>query len=112
MDSDPLPSARYNIVRFFGYGDRHVSFSLSRVEDIFELQVPRLQIVRSGMPSNAPKSDLGQPSGGDEEKRVLRNEIKAWWQAVAEHIDKIVSIVLSWFGVPFYLTYPVFRRNN
>lgn len=83
-------SVRYSIVRLFGYGSRHVSFSLSSVEDVFELQVPRLQI-RTGTPSKPAKLvDV------EEDKRVLRSEIKGWWQAAAEHLDKLVSsLILS-----------------
>jgi 1-phosphatidylinositol-3-phosphate 5-kinase len=90
-DADrPLPRARFNVVRFFGVGVTAVSFALSRVEDVFELCVPRIQITRSGAPE---KSAHGESSrlAEDEEKRLLRAEIKAWWQGVAEHLDRLVS---------------------
>jgi hypothetical protein len=27
----------------------------------------------------------------DEEKRALRSEIKAWWEGVADHLDRLVG---------------------
>jgi 1-phosphatidylinositol-3-phosphate 5-kinase len=85
--------AQTNIVRLFGYGARHVAFSLSRVDDVFELQVPRLQLA-----ARPPKPAEDQPPPGEEEKRVLRAEIKAWWQAVAEHLDRLVGHARVSFG--------------
>jgi 1-phosphatidylinositol-3-phosphate 5-kinase len=77
---------RYSIVRLLGYRTRHVSFSLSPVEDVYEIQVPRLQVGTGTFikPTKAADSE-------EEDKRVLRSEIKAWWQAVTEHLDKLVS---------------------
>jgi hypothetical protein len=31
----------------------------------------------------------------EEEKRVLRREIKVWWEGVADHLDKLVNISFS-----------------
>lgn len=95
----PLPRSRLNIIRCFGHRGRVVTLSLSVVEDIFDVRVPRLQILRSALPER-----LTPPKGGkmaeeaekaaDEAKKGLRKEIKEWWQAVAEHLDKLVR--------PFY----------
>jgi 1-phosphatidylinositol-3-phosphate 5-kinase len=79
------------MVRFFGYGRRWVSFSLSRVDDVFELRVPRLQVVRSGMVEHSGRSvDDKTLAEDDEAKKTLRREIRAWWQGVAEHLDRLV----------------------
>jgi 1-phosphatidylinositol-3-phosphate 5-kinase len=65
------------------------------IEDIFELQVPRLQITRSNGDKYArnsiDKEDPNTDNNGEEEKKLLRREIKSWWEGVADHMDKLVS---------------------
>lgn len=101
-----LPASRFNIIRHFvhGKGRHRVSFTLSPIDDVFELRVPRLQITRkfgdkgaaSARSSIASASATSVSGGGgagtpvDEEKRALRREIKAWWEGVADHLDKLV----------------------
>lgn len=76
-----------------------VTFALSVVDDIFDLRVPRLQIVRSPLPEKAP-ARVAKTFSEDEERaaedvrRVLRREIKKWWHAVAEHLDELVGYLL------------------
>ncbi|KAJ3784336.1 hypothetical protein GGU10DRAFT_388377 [Lentinula aff. detonsa] len=83
-----------------------VSFKIDPVEDIFELRVPRLQIFPLGVGGgsnevqNSATSIYGTVGGkgkqtqgehhtskGEEEKKILRREIKAWWEGVADYID-------------------------
>lgn len=103
--SDPenassLPSNRLNIVRHFSHRARIVSFAVSEVPDIFELRVPKLQIIRDHVAEKSTGSSSDEShdsvSDGDDEKKVLRREIKAWWQGVAEHIDGLVSARFMW----------------
>ncbi|KAH9920629.1 uncharacterized protein B0H18DRAFT_1023703 [Fomitopsis serialis] len=92
----PLPSTRFNILRRFECGVRTVTFSLSVVEDIFELKVPRLQIVRRRQvekgsdkeTASAPASPV-KVNSSDDDRRMLRKEIMRWWQGLSEHIDKL-----------------------
>ena len=91
-NSPDLPASRLNIVRHFSTASVDVSFTLSTIEDIFELKVPRLQIVRDT--EKASVTPLGRKEGSEDEarpKKELRREIKKWWEGVADHIDKIVS---------------------
>ncbi|THH14287.1 hypothetical protein EW146_g6020, partial [Bondarzewia mesenterica] len=90
----PLPQSRLNIIRHFSYKSHTVSFTVSTIEDIFELRVPRLQITRSNVANKRTekaqeKQDSIQHSEGEEEKRDLRKEINNWWQRIAEHLDKL-----------------------
>jgi 1-phosphatidylinositol-3-phosphate 5-kinase len=93
----PLPASRLNIVRLFSSSSWTMSVSLSTKEDVFELRVPRLQIVRYPVRDKASESSPSHAEGqaldgsNNEEKKVLRREIVSWWQSVAEHIDKLVS---------------------
>lgn len=97
----PLPSSRFNILRHFSFKSHTVSFTISPIEDIFELRVPRLQITRgtNGADKLTEKDRVGDLTvfqrasvEGDVEKRELRKEINGWWQGVAEHLDKLVCV--------------------
>ncbi|KAI0299986.1 hypothetical protein B0F90DRAFT_1810525 [Multifurca ochricompacta] len=88
--STPLPASRFNIIRHFSYKSYRVSFTLSPIDDIFELQLPRLQFTKGD----------GAVDDTDTEKKELRQEIKHWWQAVAEHLDKVEAEFAG--GGPLY----------
>ena len=108
-----LPKERMNIVRHFsvvaspspsalqgedGDKDREVSFTLSAVDYIFELRVPRLQMTSQREREKCSLSLEAVPGGEDKdkgdrdgEKKELRREIKRWWEGVADHMDTLVS---------------------
>ncbi|KAJ7687858.1 hypothetical protein B0H17DRAFT_1069454 [Mycena rosella] len=100
-----LPAARLQIVRHFSAHGHVVSFALSAIEDIFELRVPRLQIVRKGGGGGDKSARTSMASSRDEEgkdgkpveeeKRTLRREIKAWWEGVADHMDKLETTIMG-----------------
>ena len=56
--------------------------------------MPRLQIVRGngGRLSQDPVANQTGNTEAEEERRVLRREIKRWWEAIADHMDKLVSM--------------------
>ena len=89
----PLPKMRMNIVRHFGYKCRQLSFTISAVEDVFEVSVPRLQIIR-GKPAEK-EDDASQEASTQMEpdRRALRREIMKWWQGLAEHMDQLVGLI-------------------
>ena len=92
----PLPQSRLNIVRHFAFQSHAVSFTVSTIDDVFELCVPRLQItpgaaVKSSKDNDGAAIPDEKEYDGGEEKRVLRREIKSWWQCVADHLDELVS---------------------
>ncbi|KAF8151494.1 hypothetical protein B0H34DRAFT_131326 [Crassisporium funariophilum] len=95
-----LPVSRLNIVRHFSTASSDVSFALSTIEDIFELRVPRLQITRGVEKSSPPPTSAGSkeertPLEELASKRILRREIKKWWEGVADHVDKIEKALNS-----------------
>ena len=89
-----IPHSRFNIVRHFSTKSHTVSFSCSALENVFEIRVPRLQIVRGngGRLSRDPVATQTENTEPEEERRVLRREIKRWWEAIADHMDKLVSM--------------------
>ncbi|KAH9943601.1 hypothetical protein B0H21DRAFT_695546 [Amylocystis lapponica] len=89
----PLPRMRMNIYRKFSYKGYTVTISISAVEDIFELRVPRLQIIRRkpGERSGAgtDQEPITSKISTDDDRKLLRREILQWWQGLSEHIDKL-----------------------
>lgn len=104
------PDMRFNIIRWFSMGARGtVSISLSTIEDIFELRVPRLQVQRIG--EKLSRTTTETSSGGEasvaeeeevieDEKRALRREIRQWWQGIADHIDSLEEALTNNVNTP------------
>ena len=98
-----MPKMRLNILREFGYKSRTLTFKLSQIEDIFEVKVPRLQILRGKNVKESTetlqprsKHDPSQEMMHVEDaRRELRTEIRRWWQGLSDHMDKLVSAVGS-----------------
>ncbi|KAL0570221.1 hypothetical protein V5O48_011743 [Marasmius crinis-equi] len=99
-NDNSLPESRFNIVRHFSNRTHVVSFSIDRVDEIFELRVPRVQIIRgmSVLVSNhIQEASICTMGGGKEEaeldeeteKRKLRREIKVWWEGISDHVDML-----------------------
>ncbi|THH27587.1 hypothetical protein EUX98_g6604 [Antrodiella citrinella] len=85
----PLPTMRTNIVRNFGYKGRQLSFVVSFVEDIFEVSVPRLQIIRGKVVEKNTESSAELSVPIEPDRRALRREIMKWWQGLSEHMDQL-----------------------
>ena len=94
----PIPQARFNIVRRFSYKGHIVTMTLNDIRDVFEVQVPRLQILRRKVGERKPPPDAasnrtgGQPSVLGDAHKILRREILRWWQGLSDHMDQLVSL--------------------
>jgi 1-phosphatidylinositol-3-phosphate 5-kinase len=91
-----LPSSRFNIIRHFSTASGDISFTLSKIQAIFELRVPRLQITR-GLEKFSPVTNPSKKEDVDMDgahKKALRREIRRWWEGISDHIDKIVRNIL------------------
>ena len=92
-ESDPSGTRfRFNFLRHFSTDTCNTTFSLAEERDIFQLHLPRLQICRTGDKISHPMClDNCQGASQEEEERaVLRRQIRAYWEAVSDHLDKIV----------------------
>lgn len=89
--STSLPASRFNIIRHFSHKSYQVSFALFLVDDIFDLRMPRLHFMRDGWVEKMPLMMACNTIIEDVDKKELRQEIKHWWQAIAEHLDKVVG---------------------
>ncbi len=56
--------------------------------------------MRDGWVEKMPPAMTSNTIIDDTDKKELRQEIKQWWQVVAEHLDKVVSLLLSCFYLP------------
>ncbi|KAH9028723.1 hypothetical protein EDB84DRAFT_1563020 [Lactarius hengduanensis] len=87
--SSSLPASRFNIIRHFSHKSHRVSITLSPIDDVFDLLMPKLQFTKGGWVEKNPQATAPNPAPDDPDKKELRQEIKYWWQAVAEHLDKV-----------------------
>ncbi|KAG7092023.1 hypothetical protein E1B28_008405 [Marasmius oreades] len=99
---EKLPDMRFNIVRHFSNRTHTVSFFVDKIDEVFELRVPRVQVIRgiSVLGPHHTQEGTASTTGGvndeieheDEvEKKKLRREIKVWWEGVADHVDMLES---------------------
>jgi hypothetical protein len=73
--------------------------------------MPRLQFMRGGWIEKSSPGMASIVAMDESDKRELRQEIKYWWQAVAEHLDKVVCpFFFSPFPISVYLNIPVGGR--
>ncbi|KAI0656007.1 hypothetical protein C8Q70DRAFT_1013970, partial [Cubamyces menziesii] len=109
----PIPRARFNIIRRFSHKGRTVTLTLSEVEDVFEIRVPRLQILRRKVvekkakeePPQRKTSEASSSSLGDA-RRTLRREIMGWWQGLSEHMDQLEDKFVTDNPSAFHKTLP------
>lgn len=93
--STPRHEARYKIRRHFLYEDTTVHLALDPLSDVFELRVPRIQILRGSsdktnmMIRDRSNSDIGRYPSLEEQKTHIRKEILNWFHALAQHLDKL-----------------------
>ncbi|KAI0701295.1 hypothetical protein BC835DRAFT_236879 [Cytidiella melzeri] len=92
----PLPRSRLNISRHFAHGGRVMSITLSQVHDIYDVRVPRLQIIRSKFEKPDERDSEGSPGSidpvqvaGEADRRLLRREIMQFWQCISEQMDTL-----------------------
>jgi 1-phosphatidylinositol-3-phosphate 5-kinase len=92
----PLPRSRLNIVRHFAYAGHVMSISLRQIENLYEVRVPRLQILRSRFEKQEDSeavtetaSDIQSRVAADDHRRALRREIMQFWQSLSEQMDTL-----------------------
>jgi 1-phosphatidylinositol-3-phosphate 5-kinase len=92
----PLPQSRLNIIHHFSYQASVISFTLYAIDDIFELCVPCLHIIRGGdrileRRLLSSVQDRLNDSNLDDDKKMLRREMMAWWMGLSDYINRIVG---------------------
>ncbi|KAH9847776.1 hypothetical protein C2E23DRAFT_847419 [Lenzites betulinus] len=103
----PVPQTRYNILRRFSYKGCIVTLVLSEVKDIFEVTVPRLQILkRKKLATGQIEPPKAPPVSPTDERRALRREIMRWWQGLSDHMDQLEDTFATETPSAFHKTLP------
>lgn len=84
---------RHSILRHFSRGSHVVTFATAPVTEVYEVRVPRLQIV---MDKDTWRDQDITITGIelDPEQEQVRQEIRSWWNGLRNHLQKLVSTVL------------------
>lgn len=99
----PLPTTRMNIIRRFSWAGCVVSISLSIVEDVYEVRIPRLQVQRPKGEERRDDLSVAPPDNAtlqlqqhaEDDKRKLRREIMQFWQVLSEQMDTLEGNFIS-----------------
>lgn len=99
--SAPRHESLYKIRRHFLYEDTTVHISLDPLSDVFELRVPRIQILRGSSDKtnmiirDQTNSDIARYPSLEEQKTQIRKEILNWFHALAQYLDKLEDACTS-----------------
>ena len=104
--ADAAPSRPgLNVARHFAYRTHQITFTLSVVEEIYNVEVPRVQFVYGARVSGETKPIAGtatvpsqctvspEPETSDA-KRMLKREMRTWWHTLSERIENLASFSL------------------
>lgn len=102
--TDGVPSRPgLNIARHFTYRTHRITFTLASVEEIYNVEVPRVQFVYGPRVPEETKPFQGSPTAplpcttsaesetDDDMRRMLKREMRAWWHTLSERIDNLAS---------------------
>lgn len=104
--TDVAPSGPgLNIARHFTYRTHRVTFTLTAVGDIYNVEVPRVQFAYgprvseeakpiSETPPVSPQSTISTEPGNGDVKKVLKREMRTWWHTLSERIDNLASFLI------------------
>ena len=94
---DHSPSdSRFRILRHFSHKGRVLTFSLTPVHSVFEIRLPKLQILSGSAPMEEKQLlEAKKQLEGEEERQALSTEIDGWWKGIKNRLDKLVSRALS-----------------
>ena len=96
------PRPGLDIARHFTYRTHRITFTLAVVEEIYNVEVPRVQFARTAHVSEEAKRILDTPTvssqstvPGEPEivdvRRILKREMRTWWHTLSVRIDNLAS---------------------
>ena len=91
-----------NIARHFAYLTHRITFTLAVVEEIYNVEVPRVQFTRGAHVSEEAKRTLDTPTVSSQStvpvepepvdvRRMLKREMRTWWHTLSVRIDNLAS---------------------
>jgi len=109
--ADTAPSRPgLNVARHFAYRTHQITFTLAVVEEIYNVEVPRVQFAYGAHVSGEKTPITGtatvpsqctippDPEISDA-KRMLKREMRTWWHELSERMDNLASFSLL-YGLP------------
>lgn len=99
-DATP-PRPGLNIARHFTYRTHRITFTLTVVEEIYNVEVPRVQFVHGAhvseakpvarAPTVSSQRTIHPVPETDDVRRILKREMRTWWHTLSERIDNLAS---------------------
>ncbi|KAI0738229.1 hypothetical protein C8Q80DRAFT_1292532 [Daedaleopsis nitida] len=108
--NSPIPQSRFNIIRRFSHQGFSVTLTLAEIKEVFEVRVPRLQILKrraEKKPQDSAEQKVSKfaiPPG--DAHRALRREIMKWWQGMSEHMDQLENKFIADHPSTFHKSLP------
>lgn len=95
VDEKDLLRCRSNIDHHFGFKDSVVVFTMSPVQDVYEIRIPRVQITKARALTGQEERDTIRDRWQSKERDKLRLEITMWWKDVKQHIGNLEDMLDS-----------------
>ena len=99
------PRPGLDIARHFTYRTHRITFTLAVVEEIYNVEVPRVQFARGAHVSEEAKRILDTPTVSSQStvhepetadvRRVLKREMRTWWHTLSVRMDNLASFSYS-----------------
>ena len=104
------PRPGLGIARHFTYRTHRITFTLGVVEEIYNVEVPRVQFARGAHVSEEAKRTPDTPTVSSQStapvepetvgvRRMLKREMRTWWHTLSVRIDNLASFPYS-HGLP------------
>lgn len=103
-DNTNIPPSRpgVNIARHFAYRSHLITFTLAIIEEVYNVEVPRVRFVNGAHMSEEVKPAPGSPAVSSQSanssefetgdvRRTLKREMRSWWHTLSERIDDLVG---------------------
>lgn len=85
-------SSRHTIVRYFSHGGWMVAFETSEVQDVYEVKVPKVRMLRAPIRNSNTGVDL---TADERVRSELRLQITRFWKCIKDYLDELVRIIHS-----------------
>jgi 1-phosphatidylinositol-3-phosphate 5-kinase len=92
-ETKDLMRARSNIVRHYAYQSYITSFSTSPVQDVYEVQIPRIQITKVRAMKAMKEGMTIREAWQKDERAELRLQITAWWKGIKERMNQLEELL-------------------
>jgi 1-phosphatidylinositol-3-phosphate 5-kinase len=100
-DSQTAQHDRHNILRHFARGDTTVTFATAPVGEVYDVRVPRMQIVHDKDVDRKEQDATVTNVELEPEQEAVKQEIRKWWDGLRGHLRELVSHPLPLLPVSY-----------